>query len=112
MQLTPLAYLRNVARNTRGSESPCSPMARVQLSLAIYCPGVLTGLHTVWYTVLCDTQYTTTSIETPPDKETRMTLGIRSGLETADLLAQERTGLVRVACSVDTSLFGGWGVRI
>jgi hypothetical protein len=41
-----------------------------------------------------------------------MTIGIRNGLESADVLAQERTGLVRVACGVDTSLFGCWGVRI
>jgi hypothetical protein len=41
-----------------------------------------------------------------------MTTGIRIGLDLADLLVKERTGLVRVARSVDTSLFGGWGVRI
>jgi hypothetical protein len=41
-----------------------------------------------------------------------MTTGIRSGLDSADLLVQERTGLVRVGRGADTSLFGGWGVRI
>ena len=41
-----------------------------------------------------------------------MTFGIRNGLASADVLPQEGTELVRVACGVDTSLFGGWGVRI
>ena len=41
-----------------------------------------------------------------------MIFGIRDGRDSADMLSQERTGLVRVIRSVDTSLFGGWGVRI
>ena len=41
-----------------------------------------------------------------------MTTDIRNAADSAEILAQERTGLVRVARVVDTSLFGGWGVRI
>jgi hypothetical protein len=41
-----------------------------------------------------------------------MTLDLRTTLDSTDLSLQERTGLVRIRRGVDSSLFGGWGVRI
>jgi hypothetical protein len=41
-----------------------------------------------------------------------MTLDLGAALDATDFSLQERTGLVRIHRGVDSSLFGGWGVRI
>jgi hypothetical protein len=70
-------------------------------------------LYSTVYYIVCAAHYTGTSSHKPRhSKENPMTLDLRTTLDSTDLSLQERTGLVRIRRGVDSSLFGGWGVRI